>query len=67
MGLQLLLLTADDLLAVEDHAKTFEPGDDLVGLPVPFCWPASDREQAQIRLRVHSQRGRGASRLLLIQ
>ena len=53
MGLQLLLLTADDFSAMTDHANIFDLGDDLVGPPVPFCWPVSTREEARTRLRVH--------------
>ena len=53
MGLQLLPLTAEDFSAIIDHSSIFELGDDLVGPPVPICWPVSTREEAQTRLQVH--------------
>lgn len=56
MGLQLLPLTAEDFSAITNHANIFEPGDDLVGPPVPVCWPVSTREEAQTRLRVHMEK-----------
>ena len=53
MGLQLLPLSAEDFSAIIKHADIFEPGDDLVGPPVPVCWPVSTKEEAQTRLQVH--------------
>lgn len=53
IGLRLLPLLADDFLAMTDHAKVFDIGDDLVGPPVPVCWPISTEEEARTRLRVH--------------
>ena len=52
-GLQLLSLTAEDFSTIINHANIFEVGDDLVGPPVPVCWPVSTREEAQTRLRIH--------------
>ena len=53
MGLQLLSLTAADFSSIANHANVSEPGDDLVGPPVPVCWPVSTRKEARTRLRVH--------------
>ena len=53
MGLQLLHLIAEDFSAIIKHADVFELGDDLVGPPIPVCWPVTTREEAKTRLRVH--------------
>ena len=53
MGLQILPLTIDDFSALINQANIFELGDDLVGPPVPVCWPVSTCEEAQTRLQVH--------------
>ena len=53
MGLRLLALAAEDFTTITDHANIFEPGDDLVGPPVPLCWPVTTKEEATIRLRHH--------------
>ena len=57
-GLQLLYLTLDDFSTIENHASIFDLGDDLVGPPVPVCWPVSTQEEARIRLRVHMAKQR---------
>ena len=56
MGLRLSPLTAEDFSSITNHANIFEPGDDLVGPPVPVCWPVSTREEAQTRLQVHMEK-----------
>lgn len=53
MVLRLLPLVADDFSAMINHANLLELGDDLVGPPVPVCWPISNKEEAQTRLQVH--------------
>ena len=53
MGLRLLPLAAEDFTTITGHANIFEPGDDLVGPPVPLCWPVTTKEEATIRLRCH--------------
>ena len=58
MVLQLLPLTVEDFPTIIDQANTFPIGDDLVGPPVPVCWPVSTREKAQTRLRTHMQKQR---------
>ena len=52
-GLQLSPLSAEDFSVIIKHADILEPGDHLVGPPVPVRWPVSTREEAQIRLRSH--------------
>ena len=53
MGLQLLPLATEDFTTITDHASIFELGDDLVGPPVPLCWPVTTKEEATTRIRVH--------------
>ncbi|KAL9071450.1 MAG: hypothetical protein Q9161_004167 [Pseudevernia consocians] len=53
MDLRLFPLAAEDFPVITNHADIFEPGDDLVGPPVPVCWPVSTQEEAQTRLQVH--------------
>ena len=53
MGLQILPLKTEDFTIITDHADIFELGDDLVGPPVPLCWPVTSKEEATTRIRVH--------------
>ena len=38
------------------QAELYNPGDDLVGQPVPACWPVTDKSGAIARLRFHMAR-----------
>lgn len=53
MTLQIVPLTMDELTAMENDTNIYEPGDDLVGPPIPICWPVRTSAEAQTRLRVH--------------
>ena len=53
MGLQLLPLATEDFATITDYANIFELGDDLVGPPVPLCWPVNTKEEARTRIQVH--------------
>ncbi|KAF2155516.1 hypothetical protein K461DRAFT_274506 [Myriangium duriaei CBS 260.36] len=58
MVLQVLPLETADFDVLISHASTSFPGDDLVGNPVPFCWPVANRSDAEARCLWHFSRQR---------
>ncbi|KAH7346605.1 hypothetical protein BKA65DRAFT_502858 [Rhexocercosporidium sp. MPI-PUGE-AT-0058] len=53
MSLKLSEVQVEDFDAMINHANLYPPGDDLVGMPTPICWPVSSKSEAQERLRFH--------------
>lgn len=58
MPLNVLPMRLIDFDVIIAHATLFEPGDDLVGPPIPFTYPVATRAQASRRLRFAMDRQR---------
>ncbi|KAH6713729.1 hypothetical protein BKA61DRAFT_688960 [Leptodontidium sp. MPI-SDFR-AT-0119] len=58
MLLKLCGVQVEDFDIMTNHADIYPPGDDLIGLPTPICWPVSSKSEAKERLKFHMSQQR---------